>query len=61
MFFVHLLDMHSCIHALIRWPRHVGHSVADMATAVDFVEGSVHEFDLPDLDKAFQRAWKPPL
>ena len=26
-----------------------------MAAAFDFVEGSVHEFDLPDLDKAFQR------
>ena len=26
-----------------------------MAAAFDFVEGSVHEFDLPDQDKVFQR------
>ena len=26
-----------------------------MAVAFDFVEGSVHEFDLPDQDKVFQR------
>ena len=44
----------TCIHAL-RWSRRAGRSAAAMAAACDFVEGSVHEFGLPDLDKAFQR------
>ena len=44
----------TCIHAL-RWSRRAGRSSAAMAAAFDFVEGNVHEFDLPDLDKVFQR------
>ena len=42
------------MHAL-RWSRRASRSAAAMAAAFDFVEGSVHEFDLLDQDKVFQR------